>query len=178
MTNCLWLQLRAERWRAEDDARTLRTQVGRLQWQLGLARGAIGEAVSVLQEYEIAPPPELLRQVPPRPESEAPLAAGDGSTPPVSRSSGAAADEGEQREAEDEAAEGGGGALHVDPRSPRAAVAAIVSDSVLGQEARTPWLRTPDGVPVRIDWLVLAPRVLLVLGAWLGATALVVRTTR
>ena len=31
---------------------------------------------------------------------------------------------------------------------------------------RTPWLRTPDGVPVRIDWLVLAPRVGAVVGGW------------
>ena len=63
-------------------------------------------------------------------------------------------------------------------KSPRAAAAAAAAArGILSQTSRTPWLRTPDGVPVRIDWPVLAPRVLMALGIWLGVTALVMRTT-
>ena len=171
-------QLRAERWRAEDDARRLRTEVERLRWQIELCRGAMEETAATLDQYELEPPDELCR-------TRATCARGLDGGPTSSFSTTGVPVTGQvakvQRESnhnESSTSAGSSSPALEATKSPRAsAAAAAAARGILDQTARTPWLRTPDGVPVRIDWPVLAPRVLTALGIWLGATALVMRTT-
>lgn len=160
-------QLRAERWRAEDDARRLRAQVEQLQWQIELCRAALQETAAALDNYELEPPKELCHAR--STYAEQLLGVSDGS-PFTPEGTAVALNHSEV----DPGTSGDNDGI----KSPRAAAAAAAAArGILSQTSRTPWLRTPDGVPVRIDWLVLAPRVLTALGIWLGLSALVMRAT-
>eukprot|EP01043_Picozoa_sp_COSAG02_P014683 COSAG02_NODE_609_length_19574_cov_18.178537_19_plen_288_part_00 len=174
-------QLRAERWRAEDDARRLRTEVERLRWQIALCRGAMEETAAVLDQYELEPPDELCRT---RAICVEGLDGGQTSCSSATVRTGVPATgnvataERDSNHNKSSTPDGSSSATLEATKSPRAsAAAAAAARGILDQTARTPWLRTPDGVPVRIDWPVLAPRVLTALGIWLGATALVMRAT-
>ena len=177
-------QLRAERWRAEDDARRLRTEVKRLRWQLDLCRVAMEETAAALDKHDRQLPvtcgDTLQEGAETTPNKVAAVKRELNHKATSQKTPSAEKRDRETREREPrEMPQGSSAAVFGDVRSPRAAAAAAAAArGILDQTARTPWLRTPDGVPVRIDWPVLAPRVLAALGVWLGATAIVMRTTR
>ena len=126
--------------------RHLRATVGQLKWQLGLARAAIEEAAGAIAA-------QLAPEQPEEQDQDDAVLRQTQSAPGSRRAPSPTADDGE-------AGAGGGEAR---PKSLRESTSL---DRLGVTPERTPWLRTPDGVPVRIDWLVLAPRVGAVVGGW------------
>jgi len=131
--------------------RHLRATVGQLKWQLGLARAAIEEAAGAIAA-QLAPEPDKEQD-----QDDAVLAVlrQTQSAPGSRRAPSPTADDG--------GAGAGAGGGEARPKRLRESTSL---DRLGVTPERTPWLRTPDGVPVRIDWLVLAPRVGAVVGGW------------